>query len=496
MRVLFASAEAYPLAKIGGLADVSAALPAALRETGCDVRVLLPGYSKAIDQAPSSREVARFGDPFGFGDTRLLETSLPGSGVPVWLVDCPTLYDRAGSLYADESGRDWPDNHLRFALFSHIAAAIASELGSAWEPDIVHANDWHTALVPLLLSAWGANRPPVVLTVHNLAYQGVFSADQYDRLCLPPSAYSAMEFYGRISFLKAGIQTADAITAVSPTYASEILTPEYGCGLDGLLRDKAAKLTGILNGVDYRIWDPGSDPHLARNYTARTLGAKAVNKKAIQAELGLDVAGDQPLLASISRLVHQKAPDVLLEALPFLIEEGMQFALVAEGDKNYESRFRQLAADYPGRVAVAIGYSEPLAHRLLAGADMLLHPSRFEPCGLVPIYAQHYGTIPLVRSTGGMADSVIDANPETIAQGTATGVSFPAATAQSLTDCVRRAHAFYRQPIVWRKMQSSAMKQDFSWHKSAQAYLDLYGSLAHIAPTSVPENELIAMVSA
>jgi starch synthase len=491
MRVLFVSAEFYPLAKTGGLADVSAALPAALRELGIDVRVLLPGYPQALEQAPSPRVVLQLGNPLGCGETRLLETFLPNSRVPVWLVDCPGLYDRAGGLYQDGHGTDWANNHLRFGLFDHVAAGIANEPGGGWQPDIVHANDWHAGLVPLLVPAQKPHGPATVLTIHNLAYQGVFDSEGFAQLGLPPEAFSDMEFHGRISFLKAGIRSADAITTVSPTYAKEILTSDHGCGLDGLLREKASRLSGVLNGVDYDIWDPSIDPHLARNYTARSPAPKSVNKRAIQIELGLEVAADKPLLAFMSRLVHQKTPDIVLEALPALLEDGMQFALVGEGENGYQDAFRQLAADYPGRVAVQIGYEERLAHRLLAGADMLLHPSRFEPCGLVPIYALRYGTIPLVRRSGGMSDSVMDATADAIQQGTATGFSFQNPSVPGVIDGVRRAHSVYRQPIAWRKMQTSAMRQDFSWHRSAGAYASLYRSLVRLRPGAreVPQSE-------
>jgi starch synthase len=497
MRALFVSAEIYPLAKTGGLADVSAALPVALRDHGIDIRVLIPAYPQALEQGPSPREVLSLGDPLGCGEARLLETYLPASKLPVWLVDCPNLYNRAGNLYQDGDGSDWVDNHLRFALLNHVAAGIAEEAGGRWRPDIVHANDWHAGLSPLLLSRRSRRRPATVLTIHNLAYQGIFASESFAQLGLPVEASSDMEFYGRISFLKAGICSVDAITTVSPTYAREILTPEYGCGLDGLLRERASRLTGIMNGVDYGIWDPSIDPHLARNYTARSPAPKAVNKRAIQTELGLEVEADKPLLAFMSRLVHQKTPDIVLEALPALIKDGMQFALVAEGESDYQERFRRLAANYPGHVTVQIGFEERLAHRLLAGADILLHPSRFEPCGLVPIYAMRYGTIPVVRRSGGMSDSVTDTTPDTIQRGTATGFSFEPPTVSELVGAVRRAHSLYRQPIGWRKIQTSAMRQDFSWHQSAKAYANLYHSLVpRSAATEAVKAEVSARLSA
>jgi starch synthase len=480
IRVLFVTAEVYPLAKTGGLADVSAALPVSLKDHGFDVRVLMPAYSQALEQISSAREIVRLGDPLGYGETRLLETYLPISKLPVWLVDCPTLYNRGGGLYQDENNCDWLDNDRRFALLSHVAAGIANGPRGRWHPDIVHANDWHTGLVPHLVRAQKRNRPATVFTIHNLAYQGVFGSERVEQLGLAANSFAEMEFHGKLSFMKAGISSADAITTVSPTYAKEILTSEYGCGLDGLLRERVSRLSGILNGVDYNIWDPGVDPNLARNYTARSVASKSVNKSATQTELGLDIAPEKPLLAFMSRLVHQKMPDIVLEALPQLLEDGMQFALVAEGENDYEERFRQLAVNYPGSVAIQIGYEEGLAHRLLAGADILLHPSRFEPCGLVPIYALRYGTIPVARRSGGMADTVMDATLVAIQEGTANGVLFEPPTTSKLIESVRRAHELYRQPIVWRKMQMCAMRQDFGWHRAAKVYADLYRSLVRL----------------
>jgi len=478
MRVLYVTSEVFPYAKTGGLADVSSSLPVALRELDIDIRLLVPGYRQALERARNPREIVRLGDPLGCGEVRLIETHLPYTDVPVWLVDCPALYDRAGGLYQNEDGVDWPDNAMRFALLNLVAAGIADEPGATWRPDVIHCNDWHAGLLPLLLGKGGARpRPATLFTIHNLAYQGVFAADEVARVDLPPEAHAAMEFYGRVSFLKAGIRNADAVTTVSPTYANEILTPEYGCGLDGLLRERAGQLTGILNGIDYRVWDPSTDPHLACNYSARSFAAKADCKRAIKTELKLDLEPTTPLLAFMSRLVHQKMPDVVLEVLPALIEEGLQFVLVAEGENGYQTEFRKLAARYPGRIAVEIGYQEPLGHRVLAGADMLLHPARFEPCGLVPIYAMRYGTIPLVRRSGGMADTVVDASPEAIRQGTATGFSFEQPSAAELTACIRRALSLYRQPISWRRLQATAMREDFSWERSAEAYAGLYGAL-------------------
>ena len=477
MQGLYVTSEVYPLAKTGGLADVSAALPAALREYGIDTRVLLPAYPQALYRASGLREVARLGDALGYGETRLLETLLPGNHVPVWLVDCPALYSRDGGLYQTSEGHDWPDNAERFALLNYAAMAIVYGAVDGFIPDILHANDWHAGLLPLMVSARKRARPATVFTIHNLAYQGLFDAEQFPRVGVPLEFFSSLEFYGRISYLKGGIHAADALTTVSPTYADEILTSDYGCGLDGLLRERSERLSGILNGADYAIWDPRTDPHLPATFSSRSLSGKLVCKREIQREMGLVSDEHAPLMAFMSRLVHQKMPDVVLEAMPALIEEGMQFALVAEGDAEYEFDFCELAKRYPGRVAIRCDYEEPLGHRLLAGADLLAHPARFEPCGLVPIYALRYGTIPIVRNSGGMADSVEDASVERIQHGTGTGFVFDGFSVSEFLGCARRALSFYRQPLLWRKLQTNAMAQDFGWRRSAEAYAQLYWSL-------------------
>ena len=481
MQVLYVTSEVFPLAKTGGLADVSASLPAALQGLDIDVRILLPGYPRALEAAPGLQEVARPLKPVMGHEFRLLETHLPDSRVPVWLIDCPTLYRRAGGPYQDADGNNWPDNELRFGLLNHVAARIAAEgvpgPGENWIPDIIHAHDWHAGLVPLLLPR-GQHRPATVFTIHNLAYQGLFSAQTMGPLGLGAEAQPSLNHYGQISFLKGGIASADAITTVSPTYAREILGPEYGCGMDDVLRSRAADLTGVLNGIDDKVWDPATDPFLAHNYSLRAMANKSSCKRALQSQLGLDQKSGGPLIAFMSRLVPQKMPDIVLEALPALLQDGIQFVLLAQGENHFEESFRQLAARYPGRVAVRIGYSEPLAHQIQAGADMLLHPSRFEPCGLVPIYAMRYGTIPLVRKSGGLADSVTEATPESIRQGLATGLFFDNPTAGELIECTRRAQTLYNQPIAWRKVQTNAMAQDFSWRHSAAVYAELYRSLA------------------
>ena len=493
-RVLFIASEVFPLIKTGGLADVAAALPAALHKRGVDIRLLLPGYPSALENAGSLKEVMQFNDPLGCGQTRLLETNLPGSGVKTWLIDCPQIFSRNGGAYQDPDGQDWHDNHLRFGLLSYIATLLATERGQKWSPDIVHANDWHAGLAPALVSVAKNPRPATIFTIHNLAYQGIFAPEVADHLDLPADIASSMEFYGRLSFLKAGIKWADAVTTVSPNYAQEILSSENGCGLDGLLRERAPVLHGIMNGVDYGIWNPETDTYLTHNYGPGQLSFKSACKTALQNEVGLDHDEAAPLVGFMSRIVHQKMPDIVLEALPSLIETGKQFVLVGDGERQYEDGFRAMQERYPGRVAVRIGYREDMAHRLLAGVDVLLHPARFEPCGLVPLYAMRYGTVPVGCRNGGMVDSIIEGSPAALRNGTATGFFLETETAQGLRDCMDRVFDLYRKPLLWRKLQVHIMQRDHSWAAAAKAYDGLYRSLAN--PSNDLEAPLLSKLSA
>jgi starch synthase len=479
MRILFVTSEYHPLIKTGGLADVSAALPAALSERGIDIRVMMPGYSDALDRVDHVGSPIPLGDLPGEDRARLLPARSPDSGMPLWLVDCPSLYRRNAGPYQDSDGRDWPDNDLRFAALCHAAARVAGgTAGLDWRPDLIHTNDWHTGLVPLLLADSARSRPPVVFTIHNLAFQGLFTADGLPRLGLPADTFSpeGIEFYGRISFLKAGLCYADRLTTVSRTYAREILTPEFGCGLDGLLRQRYRHLLGIPNGADYSLWDPAEDPSLPRPYNLAELGGKRGCKEVLQGELGLDGEPETPVFAFLSRLTEQKMADTVADAVPWLIAAGAQFALHGQGDRALEERFKALAELYPGRVSVQVGYEERSARRLLAGADILLHPSRFEPFGLVPIYALRYGTLPLVRKVGGLADSVVDGSTSNV-DGEATGFAYSGDTLEDLLGCLRRALDMFRQPVAWRRMQRHAMRQDFGWREPAEEYLELYRTL-------------------
>ena len=482
MRVLFASSEVFPLIKTGGLADVAGALPAALAAAGDDLRILLPGYLEAKAKTEGKREVAVLGDPLGIGaETRLISGKLPGSGVPVWLLDCPALYERDGGPYQDTEGRDWPDNALRFGLLSWAAARLSTEDSPVkWRPQILHCNDWQTGLAPAYLHAWDTqDRPGTVFTIHNIAYQGQFGAEMTERLGFPPEMYAidGLEYYDSLSFLKAGLFYSDCLTTVSPRYAREIQTPAFGCGLDGLLAQRSADLFGILNGADYQVWNPTDDPHLAQAYRPGDAAAKARNKAALQAELGLEQSPDAPLMVIVSRLNDHKGMDLVLAMLPILLRLGAQLAVVGAGDRALEEGFSAVAAAHPSQVAARIGYSEPLAHRMMAGGDMMLMPSRFEPCGLTQFYAFRYGTVPIAHAVGGLADTLVDTGYDTLMTGTANGFVFEHCNAGAFQWAIERAVGLFAKKDQWRRIVASCVAQDFSWGRSAARYQGLYRAL-------------------
>ncbi len=488
MRVLFASSEVFPLIKTGGLADVSGALPAALVAAGVDMRVLLPGYPAAMDAAEGKRQVAGLGDPLGIGaESRLVSARIPGSGVPVWLVDCPALYDRPGGPYQDAAGRDYPDNVLRFGLLSLTAARLCSDDSPLkWRPQVLHANDWQTGLAAAYLRAWGeADRPGTLFTIHNIAYQGQFPAESVARLGLPPEQYQVdgLEYYDTLSFLKAGLFYSDRLTTVSRRYAKEIQAAPFGCGLEGLLATRSGDLTGILNGADYSVWNPATDDLVAHRFAAADhVAGKAVNKAALQAELGLDVNPDAPLFVIVSRLNLLKGMDMVLGVLPAILRLGGQLAVVGTGDRALEEAFQAAAAHNPGQTAVRTCYSERLAHQLMAAGDILLMPSRFEPCGLTQFYAFRYGTVPVAHAAGGLADTVTDTTYDTMMTGTATGFVFEHANVGALQWCIERALDTFARKDDWRRLQAACVVQDFGWDRSAARYAELYGCLAERPP--------------
>jgi starch synthase len=441
---------------------------------GADVRLLLPGLPAILDAVSRPRKVFEGGPLFGAARVTLrlgrFKAGAKGPDVQAYVIDAPWLYARDGGPYQGPDGKPWDDNLQRFALLGWAAAHLAAgELDPAWRPDILHAHDWHAALACSYLRAHPGAHARSVFTIHNLAFQGLFAQDDFGLLDLPRRFMQpdGLEFHGWLSFMKGGLVHADRLTTVSPTYAREITTPEFGCGVEGVLRTRAADLSGILNGVDYGHWDPATDAALPARFDAQDLGGKAVCKAALQREFGLDARTDAPLIGIVSRLSEQKGLDLALAALPALRAEGVQLAILGSGDAPLERAFADAAAAHPGQVGVHIGYDETLAHRVIAGADLILVPSRFEPCGLTQLYGMRYGTLPLVRRVGGLADTVDDAS----------GFIFEAADASSLIEAARRAVLTLREPARWRAMQQTAMARDHSWSAAAARYLALYRSL-------------------
>lgn len=475
-KILFAASEAYPLIKTGGLGDVAGSLPAALKALKHDVRIIMPAYRESLRKLKGLElvSVTLEGVP---PSVRLLEGRFPGTSVKLLLVDSPPHFDRDGGPYLDDEGDDWLDNPERFAIFAKAVTAVAlNQAGLEWQPDVVHCNDWQCGLIPALLSLHRP-RPATLFTVHNLAYHGYFHPDTFELLGLPKQLWGmhGLEFHGGLSFIKGGLAFADMINAVSPTYAQEIRGPLFGYGLEGLLNHRAGRLTGILNGVDYNEWNPATDPHLPHPFDHHDLSGKARNKLALQKQFGLPERADVPLLGLVGRLVEQKGIDLVLGILPGLLYQNAQLVVLGSGDKRFQLLLEQAAAAHPHNIAVHIGYSEPLAHQIEAGADMFLMPSRFEPCGLNQIYSLRYGTVPIVRRTGGLADTVVDASEANLANGSATGFQFEHANSDGLWWATNRAIGLYRdQPDLWRKMIVTGMKQDFSWKQSARHYLELY----------------------
>jgi starch synthase len=482
--VLFATAEAAPLIKTGGLGDVSGALPLALHRMGVDVRVLLPGYPAVLDalRVRSQRAHVLTALPRA-GPTRIVSATLP-NGVSALVADHPWLFERPGGPYQDPSGADWTDNAERFGLFAKVAATLAGDAGPlAWKPAVVHCNDWHTGLVPVYLRAAG-QACPCVTTIHNLAYQGLFPPVWMEALQLPRALFTpeGIEFYGALSFLKAGLVFADAIIAVSPTYAREIQSAPLGFGLEGVLHARRAALFGILNGIDTDEWNPADDPRIDTCYDAANLAAKTSNRRALRARVGLVDAPAMPLFAVVSRLVEQKGIDLVADIAPRLLALPAQLVVLGTGDATLERRFTALADAHPGRIAVRIGFDEALAHQIEAGADAFLMPSRFEPCGMNQMYSQRYGTPPIVRRTGGLADTVVDCMPVTLADGTASGFVFEQASPEALFAALERAVAAFGDPATWQALQRNGMARDFGWGRAAARYAELYARVISTRP--------------
>jgi len=477
MKVLHVAAEIFPLVKTGGLADVLGALPQALIGQGADVRLLLPGLPAIADAVLHQKTVCQIGPAFGAARVTLRLGRIPYSHVPVYVLDAPYLYRREGSPYQDSAGHEWPDNVQRFALLGWVAAHLAAgELDADWVPDVLHAHDWHAAMSCAYVAVHPPTRAATVFTVHNLAYQGLFPSGDFNLLGLPSRfmASTGLEYHGQLSFMKAGLKFARRITTVSPTYAREIATHEFGFGLDGVVRGRGADVSGVLNGVDRTVWDPATDSGLAQRYSAREPAGKARCKAALQRELGLQVQGDEMLFGVVSRLTSQKGLDLMLAALPALLKRGAQFVLQGAGEPALEAAFVAAAQSHPRQVGVRIGYDEAFAHRLIAGSDAIVVPSRFEPCGLTQLYGLRYGTLPVVRRVGGLADTVVDASEEAVAAGRATGFAFDAATPGALDAALQRAAAAFARKPLWHALMQRAMAQDFSWDGAAALYMALY----------------------
>ena len=498
LQLLFATSEVAPLVKTGGLADVSASLPAALATAGVDVRIVLPAYGSVLTQLPMLTAIAHVALPAG--EITILATQLPGTDVRVWLVRCDDLFARDGGPYGQPDGVPWPDNARRFGLFCQAIAwlcrgevrdehAANGAATAPFRPDVLHLNDWQTGLAAAYINAgWTDDatdrgsrpqRPGVVFGIHNLAYQGVFDRAAFNQLSLPERMWQmhGLEFYGQLSFMKSGIAFADALVTVSPTYAKEIQSPAFGNGLDGLLRERQAILSGVLNGIASDEWNPATDQHLAATYDATTLERKAINTRALRNELGLGL-NDQPLIGCISRLAHQKGMDLVLAVLDALIADGMQLVVLGGGEQHYVDAFIQAVQRHPGQIAFFARFDERLAHRIEAGADLFLMPSRYEPCGLNQMFSMHYGTLPIVYRTGGLADTVEHIDVHGANAGlSGTGFIFDGLTSDALRGAIGDAERLWLMRKRWRAAQQRGMAKDFSWAGSVAEYLHIYGSV-------------------
>jgi starch synthase len=481
MKILHAAAEVFPLIKTGGLADVVAALPKALLDLGADVRLILPGVPAVLRALKSPIVVCEIGPLMGAAKVTLKLGQVAGSDIPMYVVDAPYFYKRdslLGSPYVSPKGEQWVDNAQRFALLSWVAAHLAlGELDEHWCPDVLHAHDWHAAMACAYVAANPARTVATVFTIHNLAYQGTFEGADFGLLGLASRFMSpqGIEFHGQYSFMKAGLNFADRITTVSPSYAREIMTPEFGCGVEGVIQARRNVVSGVLNGVDPDVWNPETDDSLVEQYSADSLTRKALCKADLQKTLGLVLNPKAPLFGVVSRLTSQKGLDLVLDALPVLLAQGAQLAVQGSGDAALQAEFEATALAYPGQIAVNLGYDEKFAHRMIAGVDVMLVPSRFEPCGLTQLYALRYGTLPLVRKVGGLADTV--SHDE-------TGFVFESATVDDLSETIEHACKTFTTPKRWKAMMQKAMAQNFSWEDAAKKYLALYDEVAKFPSVS------------
>jgi starch synthase len=486
LRVLHAAAEVFPLVKTGGLADVLGALPQALAKAGVDARLVLPGFPAIKKGVLKQKLVCDIGAVFGAGKASLWLGSMPStdpaSSVQAYVIDAPYLFDRVGNPYQTTDGSEWPDNAQRFALLGWVAAHLAAgELDDAWCPDVLHVHDWHAAMACAYLAMHPSTKTTTVFTVHNLAYQGLFDERDFHLTGLPARllAPTGLEFHGQFSFMKAGLTYANRVTTVSPTYAREMSTPEFGCGLDGLVKARGADVSGILNGVDGTIWNPATDKEIATKYTSTKMDGKPACKAALQKSLGLNIDSKAPLFGVVSRLTSQKGLDLVLAALPTLLADGAQLAVQGSGDADLEAAFVAATAAHKGRVAVRLGYDEAFAHQMMSGCDVMLVPSRFEPCGLTQLYALRYGTVPLVRSVGGLVDTVVDATADALQKDTATGFMFGPATPAALAAAMGQTVKTFTDTKLWSQIVQRGMAQSFSWDDAAKAYVTLYEEALH-----------------
>jgi starch synthase len=480
LKVLSIASEVFPLIKTGGLADVVGALPAALAREGIEIRTVVPAYPAVLAKLANAQPAHAYDDLFG-GPARVIAGK--ASGLDLFAIDAPHLYDRPGNPYLGPDGLNWPDNAQRFAALARVGADIGLGAIDAFRPQVVHAHDWQAALAAAYLNYADGPRPGVVITIHNIAFQGHFPMSVFGELGLPPQALTidGVEYFSGVGYLKAGLRLSDRITTVSPTYAREIMTPEFGMALDGLLRTRAAVVQGIVNGIDDTVWNPATDAALPQNYSALRIDMRVRNKTALQTQRGLASDADEPLFGVISRLSDQKGLDLLLQALPGIIAKGGQLALLGSGDPLLEAGFAAAATARPDSVSCVFGYDEKLAHLIQAGADFIVVPSRFEPCGLTQLCALRYGAPPIVARVGGLADTVIDANEAATAAGVATGVQFYPPSIESLTYALNRAFDISRDPAVLRRLRLNGMRSDVSWRGPAKRYAALYRDIVRPA---------------